>query len=569
MAIYAELSSLSLLFFVSFLFYSNIYFKQLSHSPLFGSIIVCIIFQVLVHIFVFDSQVFYDSHWDTAHLIVFLSYFFPIFGVWGETLKLHRSAQAQVIELAKEMTERKLAEAATKREQVLGNAIIDSIPGAFYVLDERGRYVRWNAYQRDEIVGKSEDQVAGTNAADTIHPDDRVLIGSKIENVLRSGIEESVEGRVLLRGGPSFRWLLMTGRQTMIDGRPFLVGIGIDITERKLAEEALRDSEERHLNILHTAMDGFWMVDIQGRFMEVNEAYRRMSGYNEQELLTMSISDLEVAETPADTAAHMQKVMTQGEDRFETLHRRKDGSIFDLEISVQYKPTEGERLIVFLRDITYRKQAEKYLKSSLREKEVLLQEIQHRVKNNLLTISGILALQLNQIEDDKSKDAFITSMNRVNALTQIHTRLYQSEDFSRIDLEEYIEELVRELARSYGFPQEDVITDVRDASLDITTAIPAGLIVNELVSNAMKHAFPDGKKGQIKITISSEGTQSVLTVSDNGIGLPQHIDIRNTKSLRFSLVVQAVEQINGDIKVIRENGTQCIITFSVDQEKTS
>jgi PAS domain S-box-containing protein len=131
----------------------------------------------------------------------------------------------------------KQVEEALKREQALNNVIIDSIPGAFYMLDENGRYVRWNAYQRDEIVGKPQDLIAGTNAADTIHPDDRALIISKMANVLESGTEETVEGRILLRGGPTFRWLLMTGRRMTIDGRPFLVGIGIDITERKRAYE--------------------------------------------------------------------------------------------------------------------------------------------------------------------------------------------------------------------------------------------------------------------------------------------------------------------------------------------
>lgn len=131
---------------------------------------------------------------------------------------------------------RKQAEAEAKREQVLSNTIIDSIPGTFYLLDESGCYVRWNPYQRDVILGKPDDQMAGLNAIETIHPEDRALIQSRIANVLRDGKEELVEGRVLLRGGPAFIWMLMTGRHMTIAGRPFLVGTGIDITERKQAE---------------------------------------------------------------------------------------------------------------------------------------------------------------------------------------------------------------------------------------------------------------------------------------------------------------------------------------------
>jgi PAS domain S-box-containing protein len=135
-----------------------------------------------------------------------------------------------------DITERKLSEDLATQEQALNKAIIESIPGTFYMLDETGKYVRWSAYQRDEIVGKPDDQVARTNALDTIHPDDRALIQSRIANVLQTGVEETVEGRVLLRGGPKFQWLLMTGRQLVVAGHPFLVGIGIDITRRKQAE---------------------------------------------------------------------------------------------------------------------------------------------------------------------------------------------------------------------------------------------------------------------------------------------------------------------------------------------
>jgi PAS domain S-box-containing protein len=139
-----------------------------------------------------------------------------------------------------EVEQRKKAEVVLKQEQALTNAIIDAIPGTFYMLDGIGQYVRWNAYQRDEIVGKPDDLVGSTNALDTIHPDDREFIQSKIMNVLANDVYETVEGRVLLRGGPASQWLLMTGRRMLIDDRPFLIGIGIDITERKQAEEEIR-----------------------------------------------------------------------------------------------------------------------------------------------------------------------------------------------------------------------------------------------------------------------------------------------------------------------------------------
>jgi two-component sensor histidine kinase len=222
------------------------------------------------------------------------------------------------------------------------------------------------------------------------------------------------------------------------------------------------------------------------------------------------------------------------------------------------------------------KAVKQQLMSSLHEKEILLKELQHRVKNNLLTISGILALQFEHIKDNKSKDAFITSMNRIKAMTKIHTRLYQSESFSVFSFKGYIEELVRGLSGSYGFPPENIISDIEDISISIDTANSVGLILNELVSNTMKHAFPDGRKGQITISLREEQSglnclnkepqRLILTVSDNGIGLPPHIDFKNIESVGLSLIVQLVEQINGTMESIRENGTRFIITFSIDQE---
>ena len=156
-------------------------------------------------------------------------------------------------------------------------------------------------------------------------------------------------------------------------------------SERKQVEEALRASEEWQRTILQTAMDGFWMADPQGRLLEVNETYCRMSGYSEQELLAMGISDLENAESVNDTAAHMQKLMAQGEERFESQHRRKDGSIFPVEVSVQYRPADGGRLVAFLRDITERKRVE----NALKESEEKFRQVFDRAGDGILIADAI------------------------------------------------------------------------------------------------------------------------------------------------------------------------------------
>jgi PAS domain S-box-containing protein len=222
-------------------------------------------------------------------------------------------------------------------------------------------YYRMLGYEADAFPGK------GNAWKDLVHPDDR-------EHALRANMDciegrrdlFEVEYRMKDMNG-EWRWIFGRGKCVARDeqGRALrLVGTHVDITERKLAEEALRKSEERYRTILQTTMYGFWLADMQGHLLEVNESYCRMSGYSKEELLTMSASDLEAAETDAETAAHMQRVMTLGDDRFETWHHRKNGSVYEVEISVQYKPSKEGQLVAFLRDITDRKQAEEALADS-------------------------------------------------------------------------------------------------------------------------------------------------------------------------------------------------------------
>jgi PAS domain S-box-containing protein len=181
------------------------------------------------------------------------------------------------------------------------------------------------------------------------------------------------------------------------------------LVQRKKTEEALRESEERHRTILQTAMDGFWLVDTQGRLLEVNETYCRMSGYSVQELLARRIPDLEAVEMEDNTADHIQKIMAQGEDRFESRHRRKDGTVFDVEISVQFRPAEGGRLVCFLQEITERKRAEeekRSLEEQLRRAEkmealgILAGGVAHDLNNVLGIVVGYAELLL--MDADKS-----------------------------------------------------------------------------------------------------------------------------------------------------------------------
>ena len=220
-----------------------------------------------------------------------------------------------------------------------------------------------------------------------------------------------------------------------------------------------------------------------------------------------------------------------------------------------------ERLEQFIE----RKLAEKEIRASLKEKEVLLQEVHHRVKNNMQIISSLFNLQSGRIKDKQAFEIFKSSQNRVRSMALIHERLYQSKDLTRVDFAEYTQGLTTHLFSSYGI-NTNVIKphiDIKDVSLDINTAIPCSLIINELVSNSLKHAFPGEKKGEIKIAMHTINKNEIeLIISDNGVGLPKGMDFRKTESLGLHLVnLLAEDQLHGDIKLDRTKGTSFNIRF--------
>jgi PAS domain S-box-containing protein len=221
-------------------------------------------------------------------------------------------------------------------------------------------------------------------------------------------------------------------------------------------------------------------------------------------------------------------------------------------------------------EIGERMLAEERIQASLEEKVVLLQEIHHRVKNNLQVISSLLNLQARGIDDDRTLEVLQESQNRVRSMALIHEKLYRTEDLSRIDLGEYVESLTAYLARSYAkrAGSADIRVDAERVLLEIDAAVPCGLIVNELVSNALKHAFSDGRRGQIEVGIHADGDRLVhLSVGDNGVGFPSEVDFRHSTSLGLQLVNTLVAQLEGTIELDTTQGTAFAITFAVHPEE--
>jgi two-component system, sensor histidine kinase PdtaS len=208
--------------------------------------------------------------------------------------------------------------------------------------------------------------------------------------------------------------------------------------------------------------------------------------------------------------------------------------------------------------------SEQTVRASLREKEVLLKEIHHRVKNNLQVISSLLNLQARYLADPTARAIFSQSQNRVQSIALVHERLYESADLSHVDFAKYVVVLLDNIFDTYGATNRGIgkIVDVVDVHLTVDVAIPCGLIVNEVVTNALKHAFPDGRPGTVRVSLT-EGPEEILelTVKDDGVGIPPGIDPRNTVSLGLDLVTTFAEQLNAEVDIGREGGTSFRFRF--------
>ena len=234
--------------------------------------------------------------------------------------------------------------------------------------------------------------------------------------------------------------------------------------------------------------------------------------------------------------------------------------------SIPFQDDNGEWLVAEIHvDITERKQAEEKIKQSLKEKEVLLREIHHRVKNNLQIISSLLKLQAGRVNDRFVKKVYQESNNRITAMALVHEILYQSADLAEIDLKQYIIYISKNLLKIFGPQSKNILlkTEGDNIHLEINQAVPIGLVLNEIISNSLKHAFPKGQGGEIKIRPHlMEDEKIELFVSDNGRGIPDDIDFKNTKTLGLRLISGLVEkQLKGTLVLSRTSGTQYIIRF--------
>ena len=269
-------------------------------------------------------------------------------------------------------------------------------------------------------------------------------------------------------------------------------------------------------------------------------------------------------DTPPENCPH-EKLLKDGFEHVAEVEEKNLGGYFIVTAS-PIKDNNGNVLgsIHIAHDITKRKEMEEKLEKTLKEKDTLMKEIHHRTKNNLMVISSLLSLQSRYIKDENTQSIFKESQNRTKSMAMVHEKLYRSGDLEHLNFTEYIETLSNDLYNNYTLDKNliKLVLDVDELTLDVEISIPLALILNELLTNSLKHAFPDGMGGKIIVELKKYDGKYKLSVSDNGIGFPEELDYHNTDTLGMLIINSLTDQIDGELKLKINNGTKFTLTFN-------
>jgi PAS domain S-box-containing protein len=480
-----------------------------------------------------------------------------------------------------DITKSKLMEAALKDSEQRLKAVLYGSPIPAFVIDKNHKVLYWNkalekssGISADELIGSDEHWKAFYSKKRPCMAD--ILVDDDIESfpnwyngdcTASESVEDAYQSTDFFpKMGKKGKWLHFTAA-TIKDSQGNIFGAIEtleDVTERKKAENSMKESEIRFRSVVESSTDAIIIGDQNMNILSWNRGAHEIFRYTEKEIIGQHLTKIILK----DHTESYEKISGDNiailEKPAEMIGLKNDGTQFPIEILLtSWRMGEESFYTAFIRDITLRKVVEGKIKSSLNEKEVLLKEIHHRVKNNMQIISSLISLQSDYADNEDTIKMFEDSKNRIRSMALIHEKLYQSEDISLIDFADYIESLAGRLLEVYGVAGRGINLRINaeDIFLSIDAAIPCGLIINELVSNSIKHAFPNGRLGQITIDMEKHNGGYMLSVSDDGVGFPEDIDYKNTESLGLQIVQTLTSQLRGKIELYVNGGTRFEIIF--------
>lgn len=456
-------------------------------------------------------------------------------------------------------------------------AIFDNSPDALLLADHHtGRILRINKrtaelFETGDFMIETIGDFCSRYQKEPVSHVEMAFVQDSLNNT--GEWESEVE---FVSGNNKHFWGAVSLRVINMDGKRYQSMRVTDITGRVRMAEQLKKSEAQLAEAQRLVSLGNWHHNyVTGETIWSEEIFRQYGLDplgpipSSEELFARYIHPDDRQKVQESVA----KALQQGYTKFDHRVVRADGGPRHLEVIAKRVVGEnGEVTMLYgtIRDVTEKmlaeevqRRSEEQVKASLREKELLLAEVHHRVKNNLAVISGLLGLQANYVQDEHAKELFNESRSRIRSMAMIHDRLYSHDTVSNIDFGEYISDLVCHIRGSYDASNTNIRFHLScsDARIDIRSAVPCGLILNELVSNAYKHAFRGRESGEIKILFARESDRFRLEVSDNGIGYHPGMEPKDITSLGLTLVTSLVEQLEGSLEMKNTVGTSFIITF--------
>lgn len=475
-------------------------------------------------------------------------------------------AEETNLQLQREIIERTKVEKELRQAQKYTQGIIDSSLDMIVATDIDYKINEFNTaaestfgYSRDEVLGQ-HISILFSDDSETQKVLDRIIDQGSLANEI---INKKKDGSFFIS------FLSASILKNEAGETVGAMGVSRDITAIKKAEEELRLSEERHRAIYDQAYIGIARIAKMGRFLLVNERLCDMLDYRAEELYKKTFYELGAPEEIEESLVDWDQLLSGKIKNFsrEQTYVKKDGQLLNANVTVSLVRDSNDNpnyFVAVFEDITERKEYETQLERSIKEKEVLLKEVHHRVKNNMQVISSILNLQSSYVTDDSALSILRESQDRIKSMSFVHESLYQSNTLSEVNFAEYIQNISRNLYHSYGRPEGgiDLQFDLENIYLNLDTSIPCGLIINEVISNSLKYAFQGRESGLIKVEFSKHSDNKLkLIISDDGIGLPADFDIENAESLGLQLVTTLVTQISGELDIDVSKGTKFSIVF--------
>lgn len=463
----------------------------------------------------------------------------------------------------RDITDRRQAREKLAESEARYRGIFDAANDSLLLFDLAGNVVDANP-RACEMYGYTLDELVGIPGRNLVHDECRHLFDNFL---LRAGqgdrfFWESVD--LTKNGQPVF----VEGKGSRFDyqGTPRLLAVLRDVTERRMKEDKLRASEELFSRVFFLSPVSIAITTIEdGRIVMVNNAFASLVGIAREKIIG-ELSERFWGRGGSRGAFVAQLLDRKRIESVEVKVKRVDGELRDCIYSAEIVEFGGEPHIITMGiDITERKQGEERIRAALEEKDVLLREVHHRVKNNFLVIISLLSLQAQYSTDRSIEDILYEVQERIRSMALVHQRLYQSESLAKIDFAGYVEEMCHSLLTSFGNPGSRVRVDIEGGGvlLGVDEAVPAGMIVNELVTNSLKYAFPDDAEGRVVVRLENEDGRMAISVQDNGVGLPSEVEVASSRSFGLMLVRLLTEQLRGTLELASGDGAGFTVRFSL------